>query len=311
MSQFGARRTSLQGRGGLLAAALAGLWLGATAGVGVHAQTRPAKPDTRLQEAERALARGDSAGAFNLGSAYVKAHPRDAAGRVLLARVHLERNDLDQAYAELDRGLQQDPKNVDVLAYLGLVTGKLAAATLERLSVEAPNSARARQLMGEAFEAQDQRADAEAAYEAALEADPNLLDALLALGKLKRIRLACEDAIPLYERAESLQPTFESAYGLGVCHDFLQNDTAAVARFEQATERDPRAGVAWAGLGNALVRQGRTREGIAILERAVAIEPGMADAHYMLGMAYTSSGDAARAKEAFAKVEQLRAKGVR
>jgi tetratricopeptide (TPR) repeat protein len=308
MPQSGARRPPLNGPRGLLRAVLAGVWLGVTTGA-VGAQAPSAAADAGLKEAERALAVGDSARAYDLSSAFVKAHPRNAAGRVLLARVHLERDELDQAYEQLDRGLRAAPRNVDVLAYLGLVSGQLAAAAFERLSAEAPNSARARQLMGEAFEARDQRADAEAAYAAALEADPNLLDALLALARLKRIRLACEDAIPLYEHAESLQPTFESAYGLGVCHAFVQDDKAAIARFEQATTRDPKAGVAWAGLGTALVRLGRTREGIATLERAVTIEPGMADAHYMLGMAYTSSGDTARAKAAFATAERLRTKG--
>jgi tetratricopeptide (TPR) repeat protein len=269
----------------------------------------PARPDTRLTEAERALARGDGAHAFELGSAYVKAHPRDAAGRLLLARVHADRDELDAAYEEADRALRAAPRNIEVLAFMGFVSGQLAATAFERLAAEAPQSARAQQLMGELFEAQDRRADAEAAYESALKADPDLLVVLLALGKLKRIRLACEEAIPLYEHAESLEPTFESAYGLGVCLAFTQDDKAAIARFEQATKRDPRAGVAWAGLGIALVRQGRTAEGIAVLQRAVAIEPGMADAHYMLGMAYRTAGDAARAKEAFAKAEQLRSKG--
>jgi tetratricopeptide (TPR) repeat protein len=310
MPQRGARQAILNGRRGPLGAVLAGLLIAVATQARIDAQPASARPDTRLKEAARAFDRGDSARAYDLGSAFVKAHPRDSAARVLLARIHLGRNELDDAYEQLDIGLRADPRNVDVLAYLGFVSGQLAAAAFERLSTEAPNSARARQLMGETFEAQDERANAEAAYAAALEADPHLLDALLALGKLKRIRLACEEAIPLYQRAESLQRTFESAYGLGVCHAYMQDDKAATARFEQAIERDPTAGVAWAGLGTALVRQGRTREGIAALERAVVIEPGMADAHYMLGMAYTSSGDPARAKAAFAAAERLRANGV-
>ena len=50
------------------------------------------------------------------------------------------------------------------------------------------------QLQGETFEAQDRRSDAETAYQAALHVQPDLLDALLPLAKLKRIRPACEEA---------------------------------------------------------------------------------------------------------------------
>jgi tetratricopeptide (TPR) repeat protein len=284
----------------------AGLMLAAA---GAGAQAPAPKADTRLAQAQRALTRGELARAFELGSAYVKAHPREAAGRLLLARVHLERDELEQAYEELDRALRADPRNVDVLAYLGLVSAQLSASAFERLATEAPGSARVLQLQGETFEAQDRRRDAEAAYEAALKVQPNLLDALLQLARLKRIRLACEEAIPLYERAEAVTPTFDAAYGLGFCLGYLQDHAAAVARFEQALKRDPKAAVAWSGLGTALVNVRRTADGIAALRRAVTLEPGMSEAWYMLGMAYQAAGDAVRSKEAFGEVEKLRAAG--
>lgn len=290
----------------LVAGIVAGLWLATAI---VSAQPQAAKTDTRLVEAQRALTRGEVARAFELGSAYVKAHPRDAAGRLLLARVHLERDELEQAYEELDRALRADPRNVDVLAYLGLVSGQLAASAFERLQTEAPASARVHQLRGETFEAQERRADAEKAYEAALEIQPDLVDVILPLARLKRMRLACEDAIALYERAEAVAPTFDAAYGLGFCLGTLQDHAAAVVRFEQALKRDPTAAVAWSGLGTALVKVGRRADGIAALRRAVALEPEMSEAWYMLGMAYQAAGDAVRSKEAFAKMEELRAAG--
>lgn len=286
---------------------LAGLLL---AGAGAGAQAPAAvRPDTRLVEAQRALTRGDLTRAFELGSAYVKANPRAASGRVLLARVHLERDELDQAYEELDRALRADPRNVEALAYLGLVSGQLAASAFERLATGAPGSARVLQLQGETFEAQDRRSDAETAYQAAIDVQPDLLDALLPLAKLKRIRLACEDAIALYERAEAVKPTFDSAFGLGFCLAYMQDDAAAITRYGQAVKRDPTAAVAWSGLGAALVKVGRTTDGIAALKRAVALEPGMSEPWYVLGMAYQRTGDAVLSREAFAKAEQLRAAG--
>jgi predicted Zn-dependent protease len=303
MAQAGAPRSIPIDRRVLAGCVLAGLLL---AGAGAGAQSPASRPDTRLVEAQRALTRGEFARAFELSSAYVKAHPREAPGRVLLARVHLERDELDQAYEQLERALRADPRNVDVLAYLGLVSGQLAASSFERLTAEAPGSARVLQLQGETFEAQERRSDAETAYQAALNVQPDLLDALLPLAKLKRIRLACEEAIALYQRAEAVSPTFDSAFGLGSCLAYMQEDAAALARYEQAVKRDPTAAVAWSGLGATLVKVGRTSDGVAALKRAVALEPGMSEPWYMLGMAYQATGDTVRSKEAFAKAEQLR-----
>ena len=103
-----------------------------------------------------------------------------------------------------------------------------------------------------------------------------------------------------------MRPTFEGAYGLGICRSFLQDDEAAVVQFERAIARDPRAAVAWAGLGTSLVKLRRQAEGIARLQHATVLEPRMAEAHYMLGLAYQSVGDAARAEAAFAQAESLR-----
>ena len=204
------------------------------------------------------------------------------------------------------RAARAHPADIDALYYLGFVTRRLASDEFERLGRIAPDSARVHQLQAEAFEAQELRAEAEKEYTAALEAKPDLLEALLGLAKLKRIRLACEEAIQLYEKAESIRPTFDGAYGLGVCHSYQQSDERAVTKFEEAVRRSPSAAVAWAGLGTSLVRLRRTAEGIAKLQRAIALEPGMYEAHYALGMAYQASGDVVRAQDAFKKAEQLR-----
>ena len=238
---------------------------------------------------------------------YVDAHPRDARARILLARAHLGRNRLTAAYDQLERALALDPRNVDALYYLGLVAGDLAATEFQRLHDTAPDSARVHQLRAETFEAQERRSDAEREYEAALRQDPSLVDALLGLGRLKRRRLAGEDAVALYERAEAIRSTFDGAYGLGICLSTLQDDRAAVARFQQALRYDGTSALALAGLGTSLVKIGQTADGINRLERAVAIQPNLVEAHYMLGMAYRTAGQKERSDQAFRKAEQLRA----
>jgi tetratricopeptide (TPR) repeat protein len=291
------------GRFAIGAASIAGLLIVAPS---AHAQPARAVADSGLTEASRALAAGDADRAFLLGRDYLKRHPGDVRAQVLLVRVHVERDEWDSAYRMANRAARAHPADVDVLYYLGLVTRRLAADQFQRLVQMAPDSARVHQLQAEMLEVQQRNADAEKEYAAALEAKPDLLEALLALGKLKRIRLACEEALALYDKAESIRPTFDAAYGLGVCLSYLQNDELAVKKFEQAVQRSPSEAVAWAGLGTSLVKLRRTAEGIAKLQRAIALAPEMYEAHYMLGMAYQASGDAVRAQEAFKKAEQLR-----
>jgi tetratricopeptide (TPR) repeat protein len=273
------------------------------------AQTVRTPAGQSLEEAERALAAGDLDRGLTVGTAYLQRYPQNLKAKVLLIRVHLARGEWDAAYRIANRAARAHPSDVDVLYYLGLVTRRLASDEFQRLARVAPDSARVHQLQAEMFEAQERRADAEKEYAAALAATPDLLEGLLGLAKLKRIRLACEEAVQLYEKAESIRQTFDAAYGLGVCHSYLQNDEMAVKKFEQAVRRNPSAAVAWAGWGTSLVKLRRTGEGITKLQRAIALEPAMYEAHYALGMAYQASGDAVRAQDAFKKAEQLR--GVR
>ena len=291
------------GRFAIWAASIAGLLIVAPP---AHAQPARVVTDSGLAEASRALAAGDADRAFLLARDYLKRHPGDVRAQVLLVRVHVERDEWDSAYRMANRAARGHPADVDALYYLGLVTRRLAADEFQRLVHMAPDSARVHQLQAEMLEVQQRNADAEKEYAAALEAKPDLLEALLGLAKLKRIRLACEEALGLYDKAESIRPTFDAAYGLGVCHSYLQNDELAVQKFEQAVQRGPSEAVAWAGLGTSLVKLRRTAEGIAKLQRAIALAPEMYEAHYMLGMAYQASGDASRAQEAFRKAEQLR-----
>jgi tetratricopeptide (TPR) repeat protein len=288
----------------LVAPACAALLLaGAEAG-----RAQEPSPAGALAEAARAHAAGDLDRAHALATAYLADHPRDADAQVLLARVQMDRGEWSDAYLVISRAARAHPSDVDALYYLGVVTRQLAAGQFARLAAMAPDSARVHQLRAETFEAQERRADAEKAYAAALAAQPDLLEARLGLARLQRIRLACDEAIAHYRRAEAIAPTFEGAYGLGVCHSYLQDEETAVKHFEQAIERSPSEAVAWSGLGTSLVRLRRTAEGISKLERAIALEPRMSEAHYMLGMAYQAAGETARAQSAFKKAEELRAR---
>ena len=259
-----------------------------------------------VTRATQALAAGEIDRAAALAADHLRTHPRSAAARVVLARVHIERNDLEAAYRELDRAQRESPRDIDVLYYLGLVAGVLAADRFDALVRAAPRPARGHQLVAESLEAQERRSEAERAYEAAIDAQPDLLDALLGLARLKRIRLDCDGAKALYARAEAVRPTFDGAYGLGSCLLREQDFAAARTQLARAVERDPRSGVALVGLGAALLGLGRPTEALPALKRAVAMEPAMDEGWYVLARAHQAAGQRADAERAFAAVERLR-----
>lgn len=292
--------------GWLFAAAMT-VCLGARPAYALGQAPATRQPAPAVAAASDALAAGDLDRAAALAAGHLRQHPRSAAARVVVARVHIARGDLDAAWRELNRAAAEHPRDVDVLYYLGEVSGQLAAEQFERLVQQTPVSARGHQLLAESFEAQERRSDAEREYRAALDARPDLLDALLGLARLQRIRLDCEGAKGLYARAEAVRPTFEAAYGTGACLLREQAHEAAKAQFEKALVRDPKSVVALVGLGSALLGLDRAGEAMVPLERAVAIEPAMDDGWYVLGRAYQAAGRPEQAQRAFATVERLRA----
>jgi len=117
-------------------------------------------------------------------------------GRVAYATLYVAEKKYDQAFAEFDAVLKDDPSN-----YLGLYQlGRLAAMSGQRVddgigalkrcltltpSIGSPGHAAAQWRLGNLLEKKNDPAGARAAYEAALKIDPNFKQAADSLKKLK------------------------------------------------------------------------------------------------------------------------------
>ena len=283
-----------------------------TAVSGVAAGQAPApraKPDTRLIEATRALSAGDLARAFELGTAYLAAHPGEPAARVLLARVHLDRDELDAAYQQLDRAARASHATSTRSTTSGSSTGQLAARAVrgagrEGAGVGARTPA-ARRVARGAGAADRGRARIRGG---ARDQARSARGAARPRASCKRIRLDCDGAIALYTQAEAVRPTFDGAFGLGSC--LLRQSRrrgAAAVRAGGAARRPRRRCARRAGLGAARPRTAPPTRSSASSARSRSSRR-WARRWYCSGAHYQTSGDRARSQAAFASAEQLRSR---
>ncbi len=261
---------------------------------------------TNSSESARAFHEGDYQRAAALAEAHLKQQPNSSPARIILARIELMNGRFQEAYMHLRKVLATDPTNVDALYYLAAISGALSQGEFEKLYALAPDSARVHQLLAEAAHAQENTADAEAEYRAALEVNPRLFEALVALGELKRSQSYFDEAITYYARAEDVDPNdFDTVYGLGACYEYKQDRTRAIAYFRRAVALAPDSAVAHFALGNSLFQTQQYEAALPELEASIKLEPQLRQSYYLMGRAYQKLGRQQEAKEAFKRFNVL------
>jgi tetratricopeptide (TPR) repeat protein len=185
--------------------------------------------------------------------------PRNAAGWMWLGVVELAQNHADAAAASLDKAVVLDPDNLDVLyhrARAHLLISKASYAAMFKLS---PDSWRVHEVLGQADAEAFRTDDAISEFRLALRTAPH------EPGLNEELGDACWTAGKLQEA--------DDAYS-----EEIKNDTAnAIALYK---------------LGSLRVTRDDAASGVPLLERAIALDPTISDAHYYLG-----KGEAALGKE--------------
>jgi tetratricopeptide (TPR) repeat protein len=107
-------------------------------------------------------------------------------------------------------------------------------------------------------------------------------------------------AVAAYERALELQPDYGRGWlALGRLHSTNDRAEAALAAYAEAAAAMPRSGAPHYNRGVVLERQGKAAEAVAAYERAVAIQPDYAVAHYNLGALHERQGELRAAEQAY------------
>jgi len=177
-----------------------------------------------------------------------------------------------QAIQTLLAALAKQPNNPDLLFYLGKACGFLSKSSFGRLVDVAPNSARAHQLMGESYNAQQKFDLAEREYRKALELQSDLRGVHMELGRMK-------------QGAGDLQ--------------------AAEVEFRAEAKLSPGDGEAAWRLGSVLLSEGHTEEALRELQRSDKLRPQMIETLYDLGKALEQGNQLAAAEKAWLQLIKL------
>ena len=259
-----------------------------------------------LAETTRALYGGDYGLAIQLAETHLRIYPRDVPVRMVLARAELAQGKLQEAFDELQKALAVEPKNIDALYYLSLVSRELSQREYQRLFSMAPESARVHQLLAEAAQAAENTSKAEQEFQKALEVNPDSVEVATELAELKRSQSKFDEAVTFYMQAEKSGPlTYDVAYGLGACYTYKQDYPQAIEWFRKAVTLAPDSTAGRFALGNALFQDGQAEAAIPDLKEALRLEPRMKQAYFLLGRAYSKLGRQEEARAAIKKLDEL------
>jgi len=197
---------------------------------------------------------------------------------------------LGQAINLFERALSIDPQSVEAQTQLA---NALASRVLDGMTTSrTTNLARAEELVDQA-----------------LTASPRYAIAHATKADIFRAQNRCEEAIPQYETALSLNPNLAWAlHALGGCKLVIGSIEEVIPIEEQAirlSPRDANIGNRYWRIGLVHLLQSRTDEAITWLEKAGAANPTMAYFHSALASAYGLNGETKRAAAELAEARKL------
>jgi Flp pilus assembly protein TadD len=124
-------------------------------------------------------------------------------------------------------------------------------------------------------------------------------DAYYALGKYYFWQDRYGQAQQAFEQALKLQPdNIDVLNGLGAVYDRLGQFEDAQRSYRLALRKNPEAGYIWANLGYSMLLQGRAVTAVALLDKAVTLDPENAMARRHLALATAAASKLAAAPDA-------------
>ena len=173
-----------------------------------------------------------------------------------------------------------------------------------------PNSPWLHLLLGNAYEAQHNVADAESEYQKAAHLDPELPIVHFSLGLINFNRADYSAAIQDFRQEINLDPAFGRAYlYLGVTLRRVGKNSEALPYLEEAVARDPNFALAYSSLASAEIEAGQSKKAIKTLQVGEQKFPKEAAFPAQLSQLMRGMGDVRLAQKQAALAELLSEKG--
>jgi tetratricopeptide (TPR) repeat protein len=269
----------------------------------------PSDPQARLFLALTKAATGECGAAIPELEKGFSGGSRRVAG-LALAQCHVAAKRFAEAGTIVAQLEKEFPADADVLYVSADYHMKAWNDTIRRMYEKAPASYRVDQLSAEVFETQGKYTEAIAEYRKAIVKNPRAINLHYRLGRAL-LQQSHDPAVLNQARKEfeaelALNPSDAVAeYQVGQIFTIEQKKAEAAPHFERAAELRsdfPEALIAVAKLRSEAKRY---PDAIALLERAVKLQPRNETAHYSLMMAYRNAGQAADAQREKAELDKL------
>ena len=270
----------------------------------------PNDPRARLFLAfTRAATGGCEAAIPELSKGFAAGENRRLAG-LALAQCQVGAKRFAEAGAVVAQLEKLYPADADVLYVSADYHMKAWNDAIYRMYQKAPSSYRVDQLSAEVFETQGKYTEAVAEYRKAIEKNPKAINLHYRLGRAllqqSHDPAVLEQARKEFETELALNPSDAVAeYQVAQILAAEQKKAEAAPHFERAAELRPDFPEALIAVAKLRMEARRYPEAIALLQRAVKLQPRNETAHYNLMMAYRNAGRAADADREKAELDKL------
>jgi tetratricopeptide (TPR) repeat protein len=212
------------------------------------------------------------------------------------ARTAVARGESEKALAALISARKLAPDDPDVNYQYGMVALRMslladAISAFQSTLKSRNDDALALYGLGRAYMDSSKFEDARQQFAKYLELRPNDASGHYALGMSLAALERSQDAATEFQRSITLSPVqTESYFRLGLLQLDAKDLDSAVSNFRRVLDRDPKHAGALAGLGRVQLEQKKYPEAADLLQRAIAGNDQLREAHYFLGLTYARMG---------------------
>lgn len=270
-----------------------------------------ASPEARILRGSALARLGDEAGAGRELRAAVRLQPERADGYLNLGLFHLDQGRLEDALREIEQAAARNARGAKVLYRVK------ARANCRGLEPPSPSTAQGRDerrarfytRFADTLLAGQQWGSALEVYLAALRADPRQARPYGGIGLICQELGTAEAGLVFVRRGLEWAPDdAELHYYLGSLHDYLAQPMEATESYRTAlglAGPDSAPARYWVRLGAAQLALGDRGQAEESIQRALAVEPDFAEAHYRLGLLRLGEGLHSQAERLLERAVEL------